>query len=197
MKRIQKLLFLLTSLTLLPLAGFLANPASVSACSCVAPASVAQQVKDELGRKTAIFVGKVTAVATPTRPLMRSSADPVKVNFTVSSVWKGDVKRGTAVYTAMSSASCGYDNFIVGEEYLVSAYTHEGQLKTGICEMTRPLSLATEELKLLGSGLPPIPGGDLGPKFKPSYISGALVMAAILITAAGWISIQMRRSRRK
>ncbi|WP_244152766.1 hypothetical protein [Paenibacillus lactis] len=58
----------------------------------------------------------------------------------------------------MSTESCGYDRFSVGDEYLIFAYRESGKLETGICEGTKLLSSAANELKELGSGYPPVDG---------------------------------------
>ncbi|WP_159887274.1 hypothetical protein [Paenibacillus puerhi] len=52
------------------------------------------------------------------------------------------LERKTAVYTAWSSASCGYERFAVGESYLIFASRDPDRLETGICEGTKPLSQA-------------------------------------------------------
>ncbi len=114
-------------------------------------------MKEEMERSTAIFAGKVLTVKPPPEKEIMSSADPVEVQFEVSEVWKGDVQERTAVYTALSSASCGIENFVEGTEYIVSAYDNKGALHTTLCNMTKPISAAGEELKALGEGKQPKP----------------------------------------
>ncbi len=135
--------------------GLIAKPEAAFACSCASPVSAEKQVKDELERKIAIFAGKVTKVIPPRQKEIMSSTDQIKVNFEVSKIWKGDLGKQTTVYTAMSSASCGYENFEVGSEYIVSAYKDPERLETNICDLTKPLASAVEELKILGEGYLP------------------------------------------
>ncbi|WP_424767822.1 hypothetical protein [Paenibacillus sp. sgz302251] len=154
---IKKWFVIILSCSILLSGGLIAKPTAAYACSCAAPSSTEQQVKDELERKSAIFAGTVTEVIKPSGLKIMSSADLVQVSFEVSTVWKGEVARQASVYTAMSSAGCGYENFTVGKAYLVSAYNNPTKLETGVCELTKPLSSATEELAVLGDGYLPSP----------------------------------------
>jgi hypothetical protein len=43
-------------------------------------------------------------------------------------------------------------SLIEGQQYLVSASERSGKLETGICNLTKLLDLAGEELKILGEG---------------------------------------------
>jgi hypothetical protein len=134
------------SMAMLFSAGIVAKPKSVLACSCVAPLSAEKQVKDALERKSAIFKGEVIQVKQPQRKIMMSSADPVKVTLEVTRVWKGELGRQSNVYTALSSASCGIENFQVGMKYIVSANKNsKQQLETSICDLTKPISSAGAE----------------------------------------------------
>lgn len=128
-------------------------PSKAQACSCAMPAAV----KEELERKTAVFSGKVLRVEQPTAKPVMSSMDPVKITFQVNTVWKGQVKAEETVYTAMSSASCGYDKFAVQKEYIVFAGGTPEHLETNICTRTKSLASAGEELAILGTGSAPIP----------------------------------------
>lgn len=137
---------------LLAIGGWLlAKPAVVHACSCAGP----MPVQDDLNRKTAVFAGKVKSVYKPQGWFFRSSADPVEVTFEVTDVWKGELRSETTVYTALSSASCGYEGFAVNQSYIVFAHGTSDRLETGICTRTKPLSSAGEELAALGSGNKP------------------------------------------
>ncbi|MEO2203088.1 hypothetical protein ABGV42_05025 [Paenibacillus pabuli] len=62
----------------------------------------------------------------------------------------------TTVYTAWSSESCGYEGFEVNEEFIVFAYGKLDRLETGLCEGTKNLESAQEELKDLGTGYKPL-----------------------------------------
>lgn len=152
----KMLLYLLCGVFLLSTA-LLAKPGAVFACSCAEQPSVEKLMKEELNRKTVIFAGKVIKVTPPRKKLTMSTADLVQVDFEVSTVWKGELKQKAAIYTAMSSASCGYEGFNVGTAYIVSAYEDSGKLATGICEYTKPLPSAGDEVKALGEGYAPLP----------------------------------------
>jgi len=163
----KMLLYLLCGAILISTA-IIASPGAVFACSCVASPSVDKLVKDELDRKTAIFSGKVIKVTPPPQKETMSSADLVQVDFEVTTVWKGELKQQTVIYTAMDSASCGYEGFNVGGDYIVSAYEDSGKLETGMCELTKPVSAAGSELDVLGEGYAPIPlsAGEVLPSSK-------------------------------
>lgn len=152
----SKTMILLSFLFVL-IALFIVEP-SVHACSCAGPPSI----EDQMNRKTAIFTGKVLSLTKPDKGKFWSSADPVKAQFEVKTVWKGELGSQTAVYTALSSASCGYEGFEVNKEYIVFAYGDPDRLETGLCEGTKTLASAQEELKALGAGYEPfkapIPG---------------------------------------
>ncbi|WP_159884841.1 hypothetical protein [Paenibacillus puerhi] len=170
-------------------------PSAAHACSCAAPGSAQKQVEDELTRKSAMFAGLVSQVKQPAWKISMSSADKVKVTFEVSTVWKGELGKTVEVYTARSSASCGYENFEEGKSYIVSAYLQEGQLETNICDLTKPLASASEEVAILGDGYPPTPnqaavGGGA------ASIAAILAAAAALIAVSAVIIIRLRRSKR-
>lgn len=122
------------------------------ACSCALPPEPAVA----LAKANAVFSGKVLQVeeGSPFR-LMRSSADPVRVVFEVTGNWKGAENSQMAVYTAMSSSSCGAE-FAKGQSYLVYAYENEERrLATGLCTRTKELSLASDDLQKLGQSSAP------------------------------------------
>ncbi len=111
-------------------------------------------VAEEVERADAVFVGKVVAMDIPTG-LIISSADPVRVTFSVSSVWKGSDDKTLIVITKRDSASCGYP-FEEDKEYLVYAYIDEqADLHANLCSRTALLSDAQEDLALLENGFVP------------------------------------------
>ncbi|OBZ11042.1 MULTISPECIES: hypothetical protein [Bacillales] len=153
----RKSFFFVLCCAILWSAGIIAKPTAVYACSCAMSPSPENQVKEALRRDTSIFAGKVTEVIQPPEKKVMSSADLVQVNFEVSTVWKGELGKQTTVYTAMSSASCGYEGFEVGQAYIVTAIGKPVKLETNICDLTKPLASAKEEIKLLGDGYGPQP----------------------------------------
>ncbi|GAK43456.1 hypothetical protein PUW24_02695 [Paenibacillus urinalis] len=144
-------MFLLSFLILLGLVHSV-TPLTAHACSCAGPVSMEEQ----LSRKTAIFTGKLISLSQPDQGMIWSSADPVSAQFEVMNVWKGELGAEATVYTARSSESCGYEGFEVDEEFIVFAYGPYDQLKTGICEGTKELGSAQEELAALGAGYKPV-----------------------------------------
>jgi Tissue inhibitor of metalloproteinase len=125
------------------------------ACSCL-PRTPQQHFETS----EAVFAGRVIDVIQP-NPEGQSFRQPrpaseVKVIFEVSRIWKGQKKPRIVVMTSSSSASCGY-SFQKREQYLVYASRQESQLETGLCSGTKPLSLAQEDLAVLGQGLSPRP----------------------------------------
>lgn len=173
--------------------GIVTEPERVFACSCAMPSSPEQQVKDSLAHKTAIFAGTVTDVKQPRMKRIMSSADQVKVTFKVSQVWKGEVGQKAVVSTAMSGASCGYENFAVGTSYIVSAYGNANGLETGMCEMTLPLASASGQLAALGEGYEPSP---IFPESSTNDHYSLLLIVTIAILAIGGVIIAHTIKRR-
>jgi hypothetical protein len=58
------------------------------------------------------------------------------------------------VVTGRGGGDCGY-RFEVGARYLVFAYGDDAKLETNICQRTKELAQAAEDLKLLGKGKSP------------------------------------------
>ena len=116
------------------------------ACTCAPARSAAQ----ELERATAVFSGEVIEIRRH-----RQAADifaGVEVMFRVERVWKGVESRTVSVFTAQSSATCGY-SFREGRTYLVYAHGNaEGRLSASICSRTRRLRDARADLEELGAG---------------------------------------------
>ncbi|MEF3306154.1 hypothetical protein [Paenibacillus sp. GYB003] len=152
------------------------KPVSVSACSCVGPVSV----QEEFNRKTVVFAGKVKSITNTNQGIFRSSADPVRVSFEVKQVWKGELPVRTDVYTASGSVSCGYDGFAANRDYIVFAYWGVEGLKTGLCDRTKLLSAAFEELAVLGTGY--------GPSGAEHSARGGYAGAALGIGVAGLVA---------
>lgn len=153
---------LIYSLSIIVLfAAFVFDTNIAFACSCTYPASPAF----ELASADAVFSGTVTSIAAPT--VVQSGADPEKVHFNVSKVWKGNISETVDVVTAISSASCGYA-FETGNNYIVYAYKDSftehayGELTTQLCTRTKLLSEAQEDLSELGPGQNPEGGSGSG-----------------------------------
>jgi hypothetical protein len=130
----------------------LINSICVLACSCRPNGPP----REELETAVAVFSGKVTKIENPNKGPVRSSADPVYVSLQVSRVWKGSIATTVMVQTAASGASCGYDSFSVGNEFLVYAHGSDTKLAVSLCSRTRFLSQAAEDLQALGAGAVPV-----------------------------------------
>lgn len=196
---IKKLILFMLCCSLLAGVGLVAKPDQALACSCAAPPSVERQVKEQLDRQSAVFAGVVTKVTPPRQKFIRSSADQVGVDLIVTQVWKGELAQKATVYTAMSSASCGYDTFQAGQEYIVAASLDSGRLVTSICSLTQPLKSGNEALQYLGTGTSPSqanPGN--APDSKRSTAAVLIPAIAVIVAgcAFGWLQIRRRRPGR-
>jgi hypothetical protein len=118
------------------------------ACSCQPlhyDKSFKKQIKLARREAKAVFSGKVIEL-TP---------DPRKftliVKFKVASYWKGGGGDEVTVSTPLAPTICGF-SFEKDESYLVYAYRlKEAALGTDICQRTRVLEGAEEEVKILGA----------------------------------------------
>jgi len=161
---------------ILIIASFLlVNISTVFGCSCVLPKASSEALKEA----TAVFAGKVVGIDAPSG-LVISSADPVKVTFNVSKVWKGPTYKTLVITTARNGASCGY-SFKEGEDYVVYAYGKETELSTGLCSRTKLLSNAEEDLKELGYSVAPNSEGVKSP-VTSSLIQISLFASGIILS---------------
>jgi hypothetical protein len=121
------------------------------ACSCVPPRSPSE----EFTKSDAVFSGKVVRIYETTRkePEIGERVSQHAVIFSVDRTWKGVNETHVVVYTGFSEAACGYP-FEAGKEYLVYAYDDTDWV-TGICSLTKPLSLAKPDIEAFGKGTPP------------------------------------------
>lgn len=183
----------ITSLTLIIITLFLINLSFANACSCALPAPP----KESLEHSTAVFAGKVVDIDVPSGrvvgPLIEvSSADPVKVTFDVSKVWKGPKYKTLSLTTARDGVSCGY-SFKKGEEYVVYAYGEAEKLSAGICSRTKVLANAQEDLQELGEGsLPTDSGSNFAPKSSHfaqilSIAAGLTILIIVIVLVVGRI----------
>ena len=110
------------------LATMVLFPPAASACTCYY-----NSIQVEFDNSTAVFRGVATS-----NNVIDVDGYPVRlVTFTVSECWKGDVPQGTAIYTGITEAGCGY-TFHVGTEYLVFANGPTYPWWTGYCNLTSP-----------------------------------------------------------
>ena len=170
-------------------------PAAVFACSCVA--DIPQE--DSFNQAKAVFSGTVLSI--------RDKEGFLGVDFShreatiqVSETWKGTAVGVVTVATGRDDGDCGFV-FQTGEKYLVYAYDasrdYQTELGTGICQRTKLLAQADEDLKMLGPGgtLLKEPTGSL-PSEYGAY--NAFWSAALLILALGmFLYLLFRRFIRK
>ncbi|WP_239618309.1 hypothetical protein [Cohnella mopanensis] len=128
-----------------------------------------------------------------------SSGDLVSITFAVDQVWKGEVEKSTVVHTALSSASCGIENFTVDAEYVVYAYGEPDKLETNICDRTKLLANAEEDLAGLGVSYEPLQVQDssISPitdaKEKPKGYYLIPIGGVVVILAFAFMVFSFRR----
>jgi len=155
------------------------------ACSC---ASLTPQEAYEIA--DIVFAGRVYEVNNPSAGAkIQSSASLVQNSFEVKEVWKGALDWTVDIRAAQSTASCGYV-FAVDEEYLVYAIDRGDWLETGLCNRTKPLSQADEDLRFLGAGATNAGYGEIvvpEPSSNGHQAVTYLISAVIVILAASAI----------
>lgn len=147
-------------------------PTVSHACKCVKVPSV----EKELESSEAVFSGKIIDITT--------SNNNRKILFEVEETWKGVSQ--TEIILKDEWSSCSLD-FIEGESYLVYADEFQGELTTNICDRTKELSGAGEDIAKLGKGTMPTEEVDLenqlrNPVLRYIYIS-LPVVSLIIVTA--------------
>lgn len=172
MKRIKGMIIVL----LFPTIILSLLPIKASACSCIAP----QPVATELNKKTAVFSGKAINIKQTGGIFQQSTDDPVFVTFEVKEIWKGVNSSQVIVKTERDGASCGF-GFHINKEYIVYAYgdSESGHLATSICERTKLLSTASEDLAVLGKGEVPTKKVDLSKESNKKSITLYTVITAV------------------
>ena len=141
---------------------------SAFSCKC-APFPLANR----LNSTDAIFSGKTVKVKFLDSPKQNSPEPRIIVTFDVYRFWKGPVGKRFILYTVANKWSCDGFGFREGSEYLVFAYNYTQESKidrlikfdfsafgkdifgTSLCNGTKLLSDAQEELKELGPGQTP------------------------------------------
>ena len=121
------------------------------ACSCVMPAAPAEALENS----TSVFTGRVEWISDWKQiepidedaifPSMRSGSD---VEFTVSQVFKWESTASKTIYTASSSATCGY-SFEQWEEYIVYTYWEAWDEQVSLCSRTSLLADASWDVRIL------------------------------------------------
>lgn len=131
------------------------------ACSCAGPSTPEEQLQTS----DAVFSGEVLdARENPASAPPGLHLGPV--TFDVGEVWKGVSEEQVVVLGYGGGGDCGID-FQEGERYLVyAAYGGQGEdatLTTGICQGTKLLMAAGDDLEALGPAVLELPETEEGP----------------------------------
>ena len=132
-------------------------PHRTSACDCAEPGPPCKA----FANVPVVSAGRVVKIATIS--LKAPSGDPYEdrlIFLEVEQSYRGSVGKAAEVVTG--SGDCGYD-FRMGEHYLVYAYPHaqSGKPYTGICQRTRPISEAGDDLEYLSKKDDPSHGAGI------------------------------------
>lgn len=113
------------------------------ACTCMGP----RTVEEAVANSSAVFVGKVTKIY---RPLLSRlgiwRTYGHRVEFEITTRWKGRVTKTIVVTTRLSGEGCGYP-FEENKEYLVYVVDEPADIQTGICTGTRDAAGAEREIE--------------------------------------------------
>ena len=189
------------------LAWVFALPQACFACSCALPGPPLV----EADKASAVFRAQIASSEQVTSP---QGSRYRRVTMRVTEVWKGNVSAETLVYTGNDSADCGFI-FQQGGDCLVYAYAVApggaiadwpvGALATGLCNRTRPIVQAGDDLAAFGAGQPPTPGlpnTGAGAATIPAttrlipgeLLLGGGILAALALAWGGNILIARRRA---
>jgi hypothetical protein len=138
----RKLLFSLSAFIYL-----FVNTSVGLACTCEMPkpgVTLKQAVAQARDKAKAVFSGEVVEV------IKNPQVFYIEVRFKVEHSWKQVRTNQLVIRTGRGGGDCGY-RFEVGERYLVYAYGSDvPAFETNICQRTRKLTDAQDDLKLLG-----------------------------------------------
>jgi Tissue inhibitor of metalloproteinase len=135
----------------------------------------------------AVFLGRVDKIEStngsvgfsPGAMSMTTMGSLLRVTISIDEVFRGSSAKAIQVYTASSSAACGY-SFHEGQKYLIyaSAEDKSGQLLVSLCSATKPAEYAEKDVAYLRS-LPSLASTSAiigtvwrythDPNFKPKF----------------------------
>jgi 5-hydroxyisourate hydrolase-like protein (transthyretin family) len=127
-------------------AVLLAFAERTDACSCITGAPICET----FWKTSVVFAGEVLEIRDAPEPIGEALFGRRVVRFRVEKSWRGEVAGEVQVRTGTGGGDCGY-NFERGVTYLVYANVREGRLSTGICNRTKPLAEAGEDLAYLAT----------------------------------------------
>jgi len=135
-------------------------PGMVAACDCVNAGPPCKAFKATPN----VFTGRVTRISTIQVELQKGESYPQNlVVLEIDRNYRGQEGKSTVeVVTGHGGGDCGF-LFEEGKRYLVYAYPHPatGKLYTGICQRTRLLSEAAEDLEYLAKKDDPAHGAGI------------------------------------
>jgi hypothetical protein len=135
-------------------------PGVVAACDCVNAGPPCKAFKATPN----VFTGRVTRISTIQVKMPSSVVYPQQlVQLQIERNYRGQEATSTLeVVTGEGGGDCGF-SFEEGKQYLVYAYPHaaSGKLYTGICQRTRLLSGADEDLEYLANKDDPAHGAGI------------------------------------
>ena len=193
------LLLLLSLLTFLLASTFGAKDAR--ACTCVRGSP-----EEGLRESEAVFSGEVVDVDEDADEDFVPGPPPLHLNpvtFEIEESWKGvsEGQQQIVVRGDGPGASCGIQ-FREGKRYLVYASRggegEDGPLGTGVCEGTKPLAAAEDDLQVLNSVESTLPESG-GPVLVGTALRNAASVVAVSatllsLTAVGALALRRRRS---
>ena len=174
----------------------------IHACECVETNSPTERMEEA----TAVFLGRTTDMRFQDWPFDIDSADvppdePLTVEFSVRTVWKGDVSKIQYLTTGRSEP-CGFE-FGKHKDYLVYADGEQGALQVLGCSRTQLAAEAQEDLESLGEGY--LPGhatrGVIRPATLDCYATAQSARSNLiswplgLIAGVVWFGFRKRRQK--
>jgi len=163
------------------------TPPSVWACSCAKPVSV----EEEYNRSVAVFAGEVTRIEVKQKSLKGTK---LLVHFNVLQTWKGIEHSSVTVATGIGDGDCGYP-FVKGKEYIVYAKETLNGLETVVCDRTKEIEHAEEDLGALGEGELPTVQREPFTETKQIYLIYGLILFGILILGMFFMVRKVKKRR--
>ena len=120
-------------------------PENYYCCSCFEIPSPQENYE----RSNAVFSGEILSNEIDTITSSHGWYDRIIIVKT-DKVWKGFLSEIVEVRTAESEATCGV-TFVVGYNYLIYAFEDENKLRCYLCERTKVIDYAWEDLQFLNS----------------------------------------------
>jgi len=116
------------------------------ACSCRGFGAACMEIVSS--HVAAVFLGRVETVSAPFKEEKDPYSQYVEVTLAIQESFKGNVGENAKVRTPYGESACGF-TFKNGQQYLIYANEYQGNLRTSICQRTRPAQFAKRDLKYL------------------------------------------------